>query len=282
MVVRTAELYRKARASGYAIGAFNVSTLEAIKAIINAANRLNSPVVIETSEKEMDYLEAGLVVDIIKELAEKLAIPVGIHLDHGKSFESIEKAVKAGYTSVHFDGSLLPFDENVSITKEVVAYARNHNVSVEAELGKIPGSSQMHEEKLEISEDSLTDPVEAQKFVDETGIDILAVSIGNTHGIYSNEPKLDIIRLEELNHLGIPMALHGGSGIPEGQIKDAIEHGVAKVNVNTELRVAYTDTLRHELSDKPEEIVPYEFLPEEISAIEEIVEGKIKLFGSNK
>jgi ketose-bisphosphate aldolase len=282
MVVRTAELYRRAREGGYAIGAFNVSTLEAIKAIINAANRLNSPVIIETSENEMNYLEPGLVVDIVKELAEKLTIPVGIHLDHGKSLEMIERAVNAGYTSVHFDGSLLPYQENLALTQEIAAYAKAHNVSLEAELGKIPGSSQVHEEKLEISRESLTDPIQAQEFVDATRIDILAVSIGNTHGLYQNEPSLDFIRLEELSKIGLPMSLHGGSGIPEDQIRKAVKLGIAKVNVNTELRAAFTDTLRQELSEKPEEIVPYEYLPEEISAVEEIVEEKIKLFGSGK
>jgi ketose-bisphosphate aldolase len=282
MIVRTAELYRKALAAKYAIGAFNVSTLEAIKAIINAANRLNSPVVIETSESEMAYLEPGLVVDIVKELGEKLSIPIGIHLDHGKSFEIVQKAIEAGYTSVHFDGSLLPFEENVCLTKEVVDYARSHNISVEAELGKIPGSSKMHTEEIEITSASMTDPIKAKEFVDQTGIDILAVSIGNTHGLFANEPKLDFILLGELKGIGIPMALHGGSGIPEDQIRKAIELGIAKVNVNTELRVAYTDTLRQELSENPEEIVPYEYLPEEIEAIEDIVDKKIKLFGSSK
>jgi len=280
MLVSTKELYLKAQKEGYAVGAFNVSTLEAIKAIIKAAIRLKSPIVIETSEKEMNFIEPALVFDIVRELGDKLSIPIGLHLDHGKSLERVKEAIQAGYTSVHLDGSKLSFAENVSLTKEVVDFAKSKHITVEGELGQIPGSSEQHAEKITIEKDTLTDPDEAKKFVVETNIDILAVSLGNIHGVYSSEPNLDFTRLSQLKEIGLPMSLHGGSGIPEEQVRRAISLGITKVNVNTELRMAYTNTLRAELDENPDEIVPYEFLPEEIEAIEDVVEQKIKLFGS--
>ncbi|MEI7690045.1 MAG: class II fructose-bisphosphate aldolase [bacterium] len=280
MLVNTKDLYLKAQKEGYAVGAFNVSTLEAIKAIIKAAVRLKSPVVIETSEKEMNFLEPALVFDIVRELGEKLSIPIGLHLDHGKSLEMVKEAIQAGYTSVHLDGSKLSFAENVSLTNEVVDFARSKQITVEGELGQIPGSSEQHAEAITIEEGALTDPDEAKRFTAETKIDILAVSLGNIHGVYSSEPNLDFTRLSKLKEIGLPMSLHGGSGIPEEQVRRAISLGITKVNVNTELRMAYTNTLRAELDENPDEIVPYEFLPEEIEAIEDVVEQKIKLFGS--
>jgi ketose-bisphosphate aldolase len=282
MLVTTRELYLKAQKDGYAIGAFNVSTLEAIKAVINAARRLKSPVIIETSEREMAFLEPTLVFDIVAELAENLRIPVGLHLDHGKSLKTARQAVEAGYTSVHIDGSNLSYEDNVKLTREVVNFAKQKKITIEGELGHIAGSSQKHAEEIKIDQNMLTNPEKAKKFVAETRIDILAVSIGNIHGVYRNEPKLDFARLDELKRLGLPMSLHGGSGIPGDQIRRAIGLGINKINVNTELREAYTETLRKELAENLAEIVPYEYLPEEIEAIEDVVETKIKLFDSEK
>jgi fructose-bisphosphate aldolase class II len=280
MLVTTKDLYRNARKKGYAVGAFNVSTLEAIKAVINAAMKLRSPVIIETSEREMAFLEPALVFDIVKELAENLRIPVGLHLDHGKNIDNVKQAIGAGYTSIHLDGSSLSYAENVKLTQEAVSLAHARELTVEGELGHIAGSSERHDESIKIDQDMLTDPELAKKFVKETGIDILAVSIGNIHGVYASEPKLDFARLQEIKEIGLPMSLHGGSGIQEEQIKRAISLGITKINVNTELREAYTNTLRAELEEDPDEIVPYEYLPEEIEAIEDIVEKKIRMFGS--
>jgi ketose-bisphosphate aldolase len=281
MLVTTKELYKKAQKEGYAVGAFNVSTLEAIKAVINAAMKLRSPVVIETSENEMAYLDPALVFDIVQELAKDLRISVGLHLDHGKSMESVKRAISAGYTSIHLDGSSLPYEDNVRLTKEAADFAKAKGLTVEGELGHISGSSEIHSEGITIDEKMLTDPELAKKFVGVTGIDILAVSIGNIHGMYKNEPKLDFVRLAKIKEIGLPMSLHGGSGIPEDQVRRAIGLGITKVNVNTELREAYTSSLRQELKENPDEIVPYEYLPEEIEAIEDIVEKKIRLFGSD-
>lgn len=280
MLVTTKDLYLNAKKDNYAVGAFNVSTLEAIKAVINAAMKLKSPIVIETSEKEMAFLDPALVFDIVKELAENLRIQVGLHLDHGKSIDTVKQAIAAGYTSIHIDGSSLSYEDNVRLTQEAVSLAHAKNITVEGELGHIAGSSEKHDEKITINQDMLTDPGLAKKFVKETGVDILAVSIGNIHGVYTSGPKLDFVRLQELKEIGLPMSLHGGSGITEDQVKRAIGLGITKINVNTELREAYTDTLRTELAEDLDEIVPYEYLPEEIEAIEDVVERKIRMFGS--
>jgi ketose-bisphosphate aldolase len=281
MIVTSGELFKKARDGGYAVGSFNVSTLEAIKAIIEAAKELKSPVMIETSPGELNYMGAENVADIVRNLAEDLEIPVAIHLDHGQSVEQVKLAIDSGYTSVHIDASSYDFEKNVQMTTEAVSYAHKNGITIEGELGHIPGASESHEgETVQIDSDTLTDPKMAKEFVKETGIDILASSIGNIHGVYENEPQLDFDRLEEISKIGVPLSLHGGSGIPEDQIKKAISLGVTKINVNTELRIAFTESLRRELAENPDEVVPYKYLPEEIEAVKAVVKEKIKMFGS--
>ena len=280
MIVTTKKLFEKAREGGYAIGAFNVSTLEAIKGVLDAAIELKAPVIIETSEKEMHYMGAELVVDVVRGLAEDLDIPVAIHLDHGQSLASVQEAIEAGYTSVHIDASALPYAENLRLTKEVVEFVGNQNITVEGELGHVGGASEVHDETAKMEVSTYTDPDKAAVFVKETGIDVLASSIGNIHGIYKEEPELDFVRLEQIGIIGVPLSLHGGSGIPEVQIKHAIALGVTKINVNTELRQAYTETLHEHLDAHPEEIVPYKYLPEEIEAVKKVVMIKINMFGS--
>lgn len=280
MIVTSKELYLKAKKGGYAVGAFNVSTPEAIRGVLAAATELNAPVVIETSEGEMNYMGANVVADIVRDLAECLPIPVAIHLDHGQSLQTVKDVIDDGYTSVHIDASALSYDENLALTKSVVEYAHAKGITVEGELGHVGGASEVHDESAVMEKSTYTDPIKAAEFVKETGIDVLASSIGNIHGIYENEPALDFVRLEKIGQIGIPLSLHGGSGIPEEQVKRAISLGIAKVNVNTELRMAYTNTLHAELDEHPDEIVPYKYLPKEIQAIKEVVKKKITMFGS--
>jgi fructose-bisphosphate aldolase class II len=280
MLVSSLKLFEKARAEGYAIGAFNVSTPEAVHAILEAATELSSPVIIETSEGEKKYMGAKVVADIVRDLAESSPIPVVLHLDHGKDLASVKEVVEAGYTSVHIDASAMPYEDNLKMTKEVVQYAHAHNIPVEGELGHVGGSSEKHAENSEINKATMTDPDKAAEFVHDTGIDVLASSIGNIHGVYKNPPQLDFDRLTKIGQIGLPLSLHGGSGIPEDQVKRAISLGICKVNVNTELREAYTNTLREDLDASPDEIVPYKYLPEEILAIKEVVKKKIEMFGS--
>ena len=280
MIVSSLDLYQAARAGGYAVGAFNVSTLEAVRAIIAAAEELSAPVVIETSPGEMKYMGAANVADIVRNTADSLKIPVAIHLDHGQNMEQVKEAIDAGYTSIHIDASALGYEENLALTKEATVYAHSKGITVEGELGHVGGASEVHDEDVEIEKSTYTDPEQAAVFVHETGIDILASSIGNIHGIYENEPELDFERLEKIGQIGIPLSLHGGSGIPSEQVKKAISLGIRKVNVNTELRAAYTNTLREELNEHPDEIVPYKYLPEEVEAMKQVVMKKIEIFGS--
>lgn len=282
MLVNPKEIFKKARKNKYAIGAFNTSSFEITRAIINTAERLKSPVIIETSEAEMKHLGADIVYAEVAVLAKKSSIPVALHLDHGKGFESIRDAIRAGYTSIHIDGSLLSFEDNVVLTKSVAILAHNNNVLVEGEMGRIRGTSAHHKEKkIKVSKEDLTDPGEAHNFVKKTKIDILAVAIGNIHGIYQFPPKLDFERLAQISSFTKkPISLHGGSGIPKNQIKKAMELGVAKINVNTELRIAFRDGILGEFDLYPEEVVPYKYLPAGAEAVSKVVEQKIRLFGS--
>ncbi len=281
MLVNPLELYKRARKEGFAIGAFNTSDLNITKAIIEAAEELRSPVIIETSEGEIDFLTPEISAAQVKALAAKAKVPVVLHLDHGKKFETVVEAIKNGYTSVHLDGSSNPYDLNVSLTKNTVQFAHEKGVAVEGEIGHIAGSSESHEHKIEIDIESLTNPMDAKNFVKETDVDVLAVAIGNIHGVYANPPQLDFERLAEIDKkVKCFFSLHGGSGIPKNQIQRAIKMGVVKVNVNTELRMAFHDGILHEFEVHPEEVIPYKYLPAGTEAVKKVVENKIKLFGS--
>lgn len=281
MLVTAEGLFKKAKAGGYAIGAFNTSNLEITKAIIAAAEKANSPVIIETSEGEMDCLTPHVAAAEVAALAQNSKIPVVLHLDHGKSLKSVKTAVEAGYTSVHLDGSALPYSENVNLTKVAAKLAHSHRLTIEGEVGHIAGSSESHSHKIKIEQENLTDPAEAAKFVKETKVDVLAVSIGNIHGVYSNPPQLDFERLLEISKkVKKYFSLHGGSGIPKNQIKKAISLGIVKINVNTEIRLAFHKGILHEFEVNPNEVVPYKYLPAGGEAVEKVVSEKIRLFGS--
>jgi fructose-bisphosphate aldolase, class II len=283
MLANPRDLFKKAKKGGYAIGAFNTSNFEITRAIIDTAERLKSPVIVETSEGEMDHVGADIVAAEVIALAKKATVPVVLHLDHGKGFEAIRDAIRAGYTSVHIDGSSLSIEDNTNLTRAVVELAHNNKVSVEGEMGHITGSSSHHKDKkLKISKKDLTDPVAASTFVKKTKIDILAVAIGNIHGVYATLPQLDFERLEEISKLvKKPFSLHGGSGIPKNQIRKAIEFGITKVNVNTELRMAFKEGILNEFDLRPDEVVPYKYLPAGAEAVSKVVEQKIRLFGSD-
>lgn len=281
MLVNPLGIYKKARKGGYAIGAFNTSNVEITRAIIETAERLNSPVIIETSEGEAESQGFEVVAAEVQALAKEAKIPVVLHLDHGKSFESVTQAIRAGYTSVHIDGSDFSIEENTKITKAVVALAHNNKVAVEGEMGHVAGTSAQHKTEIKISKGDLTDPAEASVFAKKTKIDTLAVAIGNIHGVYSESPKLDFERFAEITKVVNKFfSLHGGSGIPKSQIQEAIRLGIVKVNVNTELRLAFKEGILHEFDVHPDEAVPYKYLPAGAEAVSRVVEGKIRLFGS--
>lgn len=276
---------KKAQKEKWAIGQFNFSDLSQLEGIVEAAKNLKSPVILGTSEGESRFLGLKQAVDLKKSFQTETGLPIFLNLDHGKSFEYIKKAIDLGYDMVHFDGSNLPLRKNITETKNVINYARKFGVLVEGEVGVIgTESSKIYEEKFEIKKEDLTKPKEALKYVKETGIDCLAFFIGNFHGVAIGEgnPPLNLIRLKEIKKIIKDkfLVLHGGSGIAVSDLKKAIKSGIVKININTDLRIAYTRTLKKALDEAPKEITPYKYLPQAIKAVQKVVEEKIKLFGS--
>jgi len=279
-------IFKKAQENKYAIGAFNVSNLEQIKAIFLAAQNLKSPIIISASEGEAKFIGKKHLRAIIDSYKKETGVEVILHQDHGKSFETIKDSIDAGYDSVQFDGSKLSFEENVEETKRIVEYARSKGVkNVEAEFNHLEGQSALIE-KIELKKENFTDPSQAKDFVERTGVDALAVVIGNLHGVFKDcqNPKLDIDRLKEIREAvgqDVNLVLHGGSGIAEDDIKEAVKNGIVKINVNTELRMAYTNSLKKTLEDNPDQNTPYKIMPLVVEAVQKVVEDKIKLFGSD-
>lgn len=285
-MINSKEVLRKTRENNEAIGQFNVSNLEGIKAVLNMAKKLNRSVIIGTSEGEREFMGRRQAVKLIEAYREEINLPIILNADHTKSFEEIKLVIDVGYDAVHFDGSNLPFEENLEITKNVVEYAKSkdENILVEGELGYLRGGSEVHG-AIEISSDDMTDLNQAEQFVKETGIDSLAVVVGNVHGIVTiGNPKLDIERIDKIKNVtsGVFLVLHGGSGIVDDEIRKAINAGINKININTELRVAYVNSLKKVLEDNPKQTTPYKIFPDVIKEIEGVVKNKMELFGAVK
>ena len=279
-LVTVAELLKKAEEGKYAVGAFNCNNMEIVQAIITAAEAERAPVIIQASQGAIKYADLEWVAGMAKLAAERAKVPAAIHLDHGTSFEQCVKCIRAGFSSVMIDGSKLPFEENVALTNKVVEAARAVGVSVEAEIGKIGGT----EDDISVDEREamLTDPDEAKEFVERTKVDSLAVAIGTAHGQYKGKPELDFDRLEKIKKLvKIPIVLHGSSGVPDEDIRRAISLGVSKVNIDTNIREAFTNTMRKILNEKPKEIDPRKVLGPAREAAVEIIREKIRLFGTS-
>jgi len=276
------KIFKKAQKEGWAIGKFNFSTFEQLQGILAAAKKLRSPVILETSEGESQFFGIEKAVAMKKAFCEKYKIPVFLNLDHGKSLEYIKKAINSGYDYIHFDSSGLKLKENIKKTRKVVGFAHKKGIWVEGELGCIRETSEVHRGKFKIKKEDLTKPEEVEKFVKETGADSLAIAIGNIHGIFTEMPeRLDFKRLKEIRKKSnVFLVLHGGSGISPHEIKKAIKLGITKINVSTELRVAWRKSLEKSLRAKPKEVKPYKILPQVIEAVQKVVEEKIKLFGS--
>jgi fructose-bisphosphate aldolase class II len=302
MLVNLNNILPQARTQGYAIGAFNTSNLEITQAIVHAAEALQSPVIIATSEKAIAYAGIEHISYIVKTMAKNTSLPVVLHLDHGSSFEMCQECIRHGYTSVMIDASKLNFAENVKITKKVVNYAHQHNVSVEAEIGRLAGI----EDDVKVNKDEAiyTDPIEAKKFADESGCDALAIAIGTSHGAYKfkGKAKLRIDILQKIaEEVEIPLVLHGASavkarwvdhvnkfggklehakGVPDDLITQAVKHGIAKINTDTDLRIAFTAGIREYLHDNPEHYDPRKIIARGRDMIIEAVKERIVLFGS--
>jgi len=279
------EILEQAKNDGFALGAFNAGNLEIIKAIVQASESQKRPLIIETSSREAEYFGQKNFLEVVRNFKEKNNLSLFTNLDHGSGLEECQRAIELGYDLIHFDGSSLPIEENIKITKLLVEQAHQKGVLVEAEIDKILGESQKNEEASESIQAmaNYTDPDKAFDFVSQTGCDILAIFIGNLHGVYQDSPKLDIDRLKILaQELPCFLSLHGGSGLEEEDVKKAISIGrVVKINVNTELRLAYKETLENVLRGS-DEIAVYKLMPPVIAAVQKIVEEKIQLFKSLK
>lgn len=282
-LVSMKEMLRKAVEQKYAVGQFNINNLEFTQAILLAANEENSPVILGVSEGAARYMGGfKFTVAMVKALMEEynVTVPVAIHLDHGSSFESCAKAIHAGFTSVMIDGSHHPLEENIALTKKVVELAHIHNVSVEAELGRIGG--QEDDLSVDDADAMYAIPEECEKLVRETNVDCFAPALGSVHGPYKGEPKLGFDRMELVQKMtNVPLVLHGGTGIPTHDIQRAISLGTAKINVNTENQMASAAVVRKVLVEKPDLYDPRKYLGPARDAIKETVKAKMREFGSS-
>jgi fructose-bisphosphate aldolase class II len=274
------EFLPKAKAGKYAVGQFNMNNLEFAQAITDAAIEEKSPFIFGVSEGALKYMGMEYTVAIAKAAADKSGLPIALHLDHGSSFEVAMACIRAGFSSVMFDGSHHPYEENIRLTKEIVKAAHAMGVSVEGELGTIGGV----EDDISVDEANaaLAKPAEAIRFYEETGVDALAIAVGTAHGMYKGEVKIhyDIIR-EVASKIPVPIVLHGGSGVPDDMIRESIQAGVGKINVNTENQVACTAAIREILAKDAKVYDPRKYLTPARAAMKEVVREKIRLFGSS-
>ena len=273
------EIIQRAYRDGYAVGAFNVNNMEIVQAIIEAAEAERAPVILQASQGAIKYAGIRYIVALARTAAEAASVPVALHLDHGTDFEQVMACIRHGFSSVMYDGSHHPLEQNIAETARIVEIAHAVGVSVEGEIGRLVGI----EDDIAVSEleAALTDPEQAARFARETGIDFMAVAFGTRHGFYKGEPRLDFDRLRRIRELvSIPIVMHGGSGVPDSHVRRAIELGVAKINIDTELRHAFVTGARQVLEARPDEIDPRRILGPGRDAMREKVREKIRLFGS--
>lgn len=286
------EYVKEADECGFAIGHFNVSNLEMLHGVYNAALKLSEevghkiPVIVGVSEGEEEFIGKDEIVALVRNIREKDIYPLFLNADHHYSFPSVKSIVDLGYDAFVIDGAKLPLEENIALAKKCVDYARElghreeRYIMAESELGFIGQSSKLLEEIPEgVSEETMTSPKDAKIFVEETGIDLLAPSVGNIHGmVHGGNPKLDIGRIKQIKEAcGIPLVLHGGSGISNEDFVSAIKAGISIIHISTELRVAYREALEKELKEN-KEVAPYKYLFPVVKAIEEVAYNRLKLF----
>ena len=278
MLVTSKELLLKAQEGGYAVGAFNVENMEMVQAVLAAAEELNSPVIMQTTPSTVKYAGLDYYLANVEAAAKRTKVPVVMHLDHGNSFELAMQAYRTGYTSIMIDGSHGSFEENVAVSKAVADACAPSGIPVEAELGKVGGK----EDDLDGGDDNpYTDPAQAVEFVKQTGVTSLAVAIGTAHGVYKGEPKLDLDRLSEIRKVvDIPLVLHGGSSNKDEEIAKAVKIGISKINISSDIKVAFYDKCREVLNAHPEYREPLEIYPEPIKACREVIAHKVNLFDS--
>ena len=304
-LVTTKEMFEKSMEEGFAIGAFNINNMEIIQGIVDAAQKQNSPVILQASSGAIKYARIKYLMKMVEAAVEETNIPIAIHLDHGPDFETCKMCIDNGFTSVMIDGSKYSFEENVALTKKVVDYAHERGVVVEAELGQLAGI----EDDVNVSEEDAkyTDPDQAKEFVERTGCDSLAIAIGTSHGAYKFKGearlRMDILKQVKEKIPNTPIVLHGAStvipelvetcnsyggdipgakGVPDEILHEASLSGVSKINVDTDLRLAFTGEIRKSLAENPSAFDPRKYLTPAREKITEVVENKIKdVFGSS-
>ncbi len=300
-LVNTKEMFKKAYDGGYAIGAFNVNNMEIMQGIVEACKELNSPVILQVSGSARKYAHHGYLYHMVQAAVEETGLPIALHLDHGSSFELCKECIDGGFTSVMIDGSHLPYEENIALTRQVVEYAHARGVTVEGELGQLAGVED--EVSVESDKANYTDPDQVLDFVTRTGVDSLAIAIGTSHGAFKFKPgqkpqlRFDILR-EVMNRLpGFPIVLHGASsvmpeyvaivnefggemadaiGIPEDMLREASSLAVCKINVDSDLRLAMTAGTRRHLAENPKHFDPRQYLGDGRACITEVVKHKIQ------
>lgn len=269
MLVSSKDLVIKAQKNGYAVGAFNFSNLESLKAIVAGAQRMRAPIILQIAEGSIAYGGLPYLAALAKSAVEISPLAMAIHLDHGKTQEMVSKCIGVGFNSVMIDGSHLPLEENIGLTKQVVDLAHSKNIAVEGEIGQLDDNQQDY-----------TNPMQAKEFMEKTGVDMLAVAIGSWHGLHSNE-KLDLDLLYKIREqVNIPLVLHGGSGLKDDDVKRAIKLGIAKINIHTQLRLAFIKGMQKGLSEHSRSDDHREILKYSIEEMQRVVEEKIELFGS--
>jgi len=306
-LVTTTEMFKKAYEGNYAVGAFNVNNMEIIQGIVDAAKEEKSPIILQVSAGARKYAKHIYLMKLVEAAVEDSGLPIALHLDHGDDFEICKSCIDGGFTSVMIDGSKHSFEENIALTKRVVEYAHERGVVVEAELGKLAGVED--DVKVEDKDAIFTNPDQAVEFVQRTGVDSLAIAIGTSHGAYKfkGEPKLDFERLEKISNLlpNFPIVLHGAStvipefvelcnkyggnvagaqGVPEKLLRQAAKLGVCKINIDTDLRLAMTASIRKHLAENPGDFDPRQYLKPAREALQAMVAHKMRnvLGSSNK
>jgi fructose-bisphosphate aldolase class II len=279
-LVTSKEILQLAFAERFAVGAFNANNMEMVQAIVEAAQEERAPVILQVSQGAIRYAGLDFAVGLVKIAANQVDVPVVLHLDHGTSFEQNVTCLRAGFTSLMFDGSKLPYEENVAITKMVCNIAHIIGIPVEAELGRVLQSTDGVTPK-EV-EAAMTDPDQAKEFIERTGADSLAPAVGSVHAMQAREATLDIPRIEAIRQkTGVPLVLHGSSGVKHESVVEAIEHGICKVNVATYLNQAFVQGMREGFERHPDEVDPRKYLSISRENVKEAVREKIRLFKSN-
>ncbi|MGD8121889.1 tagatose bisphosphate family class II aldolase [Vibrio sp. TRT 2004] len=278
-LISSREMLKRAQLGGYAVPAFNIHNLETVQVIVETASEMGSPVILAGTPGTYDYAGTDYLISICKEAAHKHSIPLVLHLDHHEELQDIRTKVDHGIRSVMIDGSHHAFDQNIEIVRSVVEYCNRFDASVEAELGRLGG--QEDDLIVDCSDALMTDPASAAEFVRRTGIDSLAVAIGTAHGLYKAEPKLDFDRLDKIRTVvDIPLVLHGASGVPDEMVRRCIDLGVCKVNVATELKIAFSNAVKQHFAEHPDANDPRKYITPGKAAMKQVVMDKIHMCGS--